>query len=417
MSLPNVSFQYFVGIDQSKDFFDVVIKNANKKTVYSGQFRVNMSGFKKFKKKLDSLLTDSIMEKHFILGVESTGIYHKTLFHFFTHSPYLILELNPVQVKRYAAGEKLRKTTNDRISASKIAGFLIDHHNNFAHYRKLSDTEIKLRDMTRLVLNVDKEINLYKNKIKAILQQSFPELLHATNVFSKTMISFLLSFPSISSILQLSLADFSKRFNLILPSRGKKVRITAPIIYRLAQHSIGIDSPNIVIISYLKILFTLLNEKSSVQQNIKLFIKSHPEISKQINNLTSISGVGFMSAAMFIAEIGNVTRFPQKNSVVAFAGLDPVTQQSGISINKTGHISRMGSSYLRKIMYIIAINVAKHNDYFYSWKLRKINIGGSHKKANISLAQKLIRIFYALLKSNSPFDLDVLKKSTNFKLA
>ena len=417
--MSQVPFYYFVGIDQSKDFFDVVIKDKRKKTVFSGQFYVNRNGFIKFKKKLESLLSDSISESNFILGVESTGVYHKTLFHFFTKTPFLILELNPLQIKRYSNSQSLRKNTNDRISAAHIADFLILYHDNFAHYKKLSPDYRELRDLTRLIISIDKNINVYKNKIKSIIQQLFPEILSVVNVFTKTVISIVSAFPSAHDISSVDYNSFNRTFNKLLPRRGKKISVPANKIYSLAKKSIGVYNPQqaIVLSSLIKILSSLLQEKDNIQRLVKRFVNSHPNIKHQVDIISSLKGIGLQSAAAFLSEIGDISRFPNKNSLTAFAGLDPATQSSGVSINKKGGISRMGSSYLRKTMYIIAQNVANHNTYFGNWKRAKAVSQNSAKKALVSLANKLTKIFFALLSNNTPFDYSFINKSSNFKIA
>ncbi len=411
MSLLNRVFKYFAGIDQSKDFFDVSIKDQSKNILYTGQFKTNYEGFQKLYEKLLSFQHLSIQDD-FLLGVESTGIYHKTLFNFFLKKGFLILELNPVQVKNFSKGNSFRKTINDRISASHITDFLIERHKDFAHYQNLGGDYLQLRELTRLVLNIDQQINVFKNKVKASVQQMFPELPSNTNIFSKTIIRLLLAFPSPQSILNLDREDFIRRFNRFLPARGRKPKITGSSIYSLAKISIGFVNPQIgtVLTTNLSLLEAFLNQKKAILKSVDAFIKAHKDIQSQIDILSSIPGIGLPSAAMIIAEIGDINRFQSKNSLAAFAGLDPATQTSGTSVNKTGHISRMGSSYLRKIMYMASLNASNHSELFYYWKQTKKAAVQSAKKATVCLANKLIKVIYSMLKNNSHFNPDLMFK-------
>lgn len=412
MSLNTRTFKYFVAIDQSKDFFDVSIKDLSKNPLFTGQFRMNFEGLQKLKDKLLTYSHTSLQED-FLLGVESTGIYHKTLFNFFLKSGFLILELNPVQVKNFAKGNSFRKTSNDRISAAHIADFLIEHNRDFAHYQNLSDDYLQLRELTRLVLNIDQQISTFKNKVKAAIQQLFPELPANTSIFSKTMIRLLMAFPTPQSILNLLKDDFIRQFNRLLSNKGRKPAITGTSIYSLAQKSIGYVNPQLgtVLITNLRLLDAFLEEKKAALKSVKLFIKSHETIQAQVRILTTIPGIGIPTAAMFIAEVGDIERFRNKNSLVAFAGLDPATQKSGVSVNKTGHISRMGSSYLRKIMYMASINASNHNILFYRWKQTKKEAVKSGKKATVCLANKMVKIIYSMLKNKTDFNPDLVFKN------
>jgi hypothetical protein len=228
-----------------------------------------------------------------------------------------------------------------------------------------------------------------------------------------------MAFPSPQSILSLLKDDFIRQFNRLLSSRGRKPKLTGASIYSLAQKSIGYSNPQLgtVMITNLKLLDAFLEQKKIVLKSVKLFIKAHKNIHDQVCILTTIPGIGIPSAAMFIAEVGDIERFKHKNSLVAFAGLDPTTQTSGVSVNKTGHISRMGSSYLRKIMYMAALNAANHNSLFYHWKQTKKEAVKSGKRATICLANKLVKIIYSMLKNNTAFNSGLVFKHLKQKAA
>ena len=396
-------FKFMVAIDQSKDYFDVCIKDPLKATLFTGQFKSNRKGFEHLLEKMAALNPRN--PEDFLIGVESTGIYHKTFLKFFRDRNYLVLELNPVQVSKFAKGNSLRKTINDRISASHIADFLIFHGGDFAHYKNLSADYLELRTLTRLILNLDDQINITKNKVKSAVQQLFPELALNANIFTATFIRLLKSFPTPQDILKLSRKRFIAEFNKILPSRGRKIRITGDSLYSLAAGTVGLVNPQIglVLSSGMRFLDAYLAEKKLVQDHVRDFVDSHPAIKDQVDILDSIPGIGLISAAMVIAEVGDISRFPHKNCLTAFAGLDPKTHTSGDTVNHSGHISRMGSRYLRKIMYMIAINVANHEPNFHVWKKARAEKYGSGKKATISLANKLIKTFYSMLVNRKPF--------------
>lgn len=413
----NQHFQFVVAVDQSKDFFDVCIKDLMKNTLFTGQFKSSRAGFDLLNEKIKGLNLQSPADV--IIGVESTGIYHKTLLKYFRDKTYLVLELNPVQVSRFAKGNSLRKTINDSISAAYIADFILYHAADYSHYQNLAGEYLELRTLTRLILTLDDQINITKNKVKAAIQQLFPELSLNANIFTATFIRLLTAFPTPQDIVKLTRKRFAAEFNKIVPGKGRKVRLTAENLYDLAAGSVGLVNPQIgvVLSSGIRLLNTYLAEKKMIQNQVKAYASSCPLILHQIELLDSIPGIGFISAAMAIAEIGDIQRFRHKNSLTAFAGLDPKTHTSGDTVNHSGHISRMGSRYLRKIMYIISVNVARHEPHFHIWKKSKTEKYGSGKKATVSLANKLIKTFYSILSNRKPFCEERVRKSLLLKVS
>lgn len=414
METPN----YFVGVDQSKNYFDAVVKNRDGKILRRCRFNTNYRDFKKFEELLFSLSENSL-HQDFILGIESTGSYHKTFLKFFLKKGFVVLELNPLHVSNFSKGNTFRKTINDQISAANIADFLIQHYTQFINYKSISDEHLELRELTRLLTSRNKQITALKTWIKGQLYRIFPEIFTVVkNVLSKTILQLLSQFPSPKHIISLSFEEFSAQVRQIQSGRGKKININVFKIYRLAEKSISDSSKSLdsVLQDQIILLLHLLEQKKNLLKHIREFVETHENIASQVGIITSIPGIDVPSAATFIAEVGDINRFKNRNSITAFAGLDPTTKVSGDSVNKTGHISRMGSHTLRKIMYTIALCVARHDVAFNAWKERKKQAGSSGKKATVSLANKLIKIIFALLKKQTNYDINISIKNLNITL-
>ena len=129
--------------------------------------------------------------------------------------------------------------------------------------------------------------------------------------------------------------------------------------------------------------------------------------------LLSIPGIGELTAATILSEIGQIDRFPSEKQLVAFAGLDPSVFQSGKFKSSNNRISKRGSSYLRKALYqatIGAISKRKNgpaNPVLYEFYTKKKSEGKSPKVAIIATSNKLLRIIYGILKSQKPFSIEL----------
>jgi transposase len=128
--------------------------------------------------------------------------------------------------------------------------------------------------------------------------------------------------------------------------------------------------------------------------------------SEQAGLLTTIDGVGFYTAMTVVAELGDVNRFPDSDSVVSYTGLAPWIRQSG-STRRLGHITKAGPHNLRWVLVEAThshLRFCKAKDkcrlcQFYDRIERK----HKGKVATVATAAKLLRIMYWMLKLNRPY--------------
>jgi len=121
--------------------------------------------------------------------------------------------------------------------------------------------------------------------------------------------------------------------------------------------------------------------------------------------IRTVPGIGVLNGSMIISEIGNINRFSNPNQLIAFAGLDPITNQSGNFKAKTTRMSKRGSSVLRYALVNAAWNVSLNNETFKSYYNEKFAQKGRHYAALGHVAGKLTRVIFKMLKDNIPFDL------------
>jgi transposase len=62
--------------------------------------------------------------------------------------------------------------------------------------------------------------------------------------------------------------------------------------------------------------------------------------------IQALNGVGRITAAIFVAEIGDVTRFPSPHQLCSWAGLTPTHRESDTKVRR-GHITKQGSTLVR----------------------------------------------------------------------
>jgi len=119
--------------------------------------------------------------------------------------------------------------------------------------------------------------------------------------------------------------------------------------------------------------------------------------------LISIPGIGPIIANTLIAEISDINRFSSGKSLVAYAGLDPKVKQSGVSLKHNTKITKRGSPYLRKSVYISAYIAKRHDPELKEYFDKKINEGKRYKEATVATARKILYRVYAVWKRGTPY--------------
>jgi len=112
--------------------------------------------------------------------------------------------------------------------------------------------------------------------------------------------------------------------------------------------------------------------------------------------LCSLPGVGKITANALIAEIGNIERFKNSKSLIAYAGLDPRVRQSGKLLHHNTRLTKRGSPYLRKVLFTAASIGLRHDKELGDYYTKKRNEGRSYKEAVIATARKLTNRAYAV---------------------
>lgn len=125
---------------------------------------------------------------------------------------------------------------------------------------------------------------------------------------------------------------------------------------------------------------------------------------QELGLLTGIPGIGVKSACLLLTEIGEIRRFSTAAKLVAFAGLSPVRFESGSSVRRQSAISRIGSSYLRRLLYMPSLVALRYNPLVKRFYQSLVARGKTKKAALVACMAKLLKIIYGVLSHGHPFD-------------
>ena len=239
-----------------------------------------------------------------------------------------------------------------------------------------------------------------KRKVVCVLDQVFPEYQAVfSDIFGKTSKEILLKFSSpldFESVSSETLAELLARL-----SRQKLGADKAEQLKSAASSSFGITFAKNSFAFQLK---TLIEQITFIEKQVK---ETESEISRFMEKLnspvTTITGIGSVTGAAIISEIGDISKFDSPKKLVAFAGIDASVSQSGEFEATHNVMSKRGSPYLRKAIFQAAL-VAAFKDPVLSAYYQKKKAEGKHHLTCIgAVSRKLCYIIYAVLKNNQPY--------------
>lgn len=148
----------------------------------------------------------------------------------------------------------------------------------------------------------------------------------------------------------------------------------------------------------------LQQQIAQLEQEILDHIDRHPDLKAQSDLLTSVKSIGKTTAAVFLAEVPDVTNFDQTSQIDAFAGLTPRRHESGSSVRGRSHLVKTGNPRLRTAFYMPALNAIRFNPIVRALAERLRKRGKSEMTIIGAAMRKLLNLAYGVLKTGKRFD-------------
>ncbi len=141
-----------------------------------------------------------------------------------------------------------------------------------------------------------------------------------------------------------------------------------------------------------------------VQKQIRRHIRRYPDSKHKREPLESIPGIGLLTAAMIMCEMGDVFLFQDAGQTAACCGLTPHHRQSDSSVRGRSMLSETGASHIRKALFMPALASMRHNPVLTAFRARLKENGKRGMVIVGAVMRKLVYIAFGVLKSGKPFD-------------
>lgn len=383
----------FVGIDIAKRNHEASVIAQDGSVVRKAmRFANSQAGYNKLMEMVRSL------KEPVVFGMEATGHYWLTLYTHLRNDGCTVHVINPIQSDALR-GMYIRKTKNDAVDSVIIADVI-----RFGRYCETSVEPGDLQAMRELCRQrfyvIDMASDL-KRKVIALLDQVFPEYEKLfSDTFGASSMEILSQYTTPEEMLSVS----SQQLTEVLEkaSRGRLGAEKAVEIQNAARNSFGIVMASS---SFSLIIRQYIEQIRSLEASVDAF---DAEIARLLSGfdtqLTTITGIGPTLAAVILSEIGgDIRRFSSPAKLAAYAGVDPTVKQSGDFSATRMKMSKRGSPYLRRAIWLASTVAAFKDPAIHALYERKRAEGKDHMTVIGHVCRKMISIIFAVLRDNTPY--------------
>lgn len=386
---------YIVGIDIGKNHHEASIVSPEGKQIgRSLRFATTHKGADS----LMSFIFKNIGNSPCVFGMEATGHYWYPIYSFLKAKGYTIYVINPIPSdslrKMY-----IRQTKNDSIDSFLIAEVI--RFGQFGTTSMADENILAMRQLCRYRDSVISSRTEIKLRIGTIMEQIFPEYeKQFSSLWVSTSMGILEKYLTPENIEN---APIDELFEIIKDKSHNKLTMKKAISIReAAADTFGIKIAQDAFSFQLKQLIDRMNFLDKQIEALDCQILEYYE--KFDCYLHTIPGIGMIGAATILAEIGDISRFKNSSSLIAFAGIDPTVRQSGEFNSTHNHMSKRGSPYLRHAIFLAATTCSFHNSPLNAYYKKKRDQGKHHLTATGAVARKLTTVIYAVLRDSKPYE-------------
>jgi len=340
--------------------------------------------------------------------MEHTGRYYESVAQVIHDRGLMVSAVNPLLIREYG-GNSLRRVKTDKADAKKIARYGLDNWAELREYTPMDTIRYELKTLNRQFHLASKNRTACSNNLIALLDQSFPGVRSwfdspVRKDGSQKWVDFATTFWHVDCIRSESLAAFTRQYHKWCKRHGYNFSVEKAeqihcesremiaLVPKSATAKLLIQEATSQLLSLSRMVEVLRAEMN----RLAMQLPEYPVVMKMY-------AVGESLGPQLMAKIGDIRRFAGKQSLVAFAGVDPMPNQSGMKDSRSNRSSKRGSPYLRKTLFnimTILLLKAPPDELVYQFLDRKRSEGKPYYVYMTAGANKFLRIYYGKVRDH-----------------
>ena len=335
--------------------------------------------------------------------LEYTGHYHYPVLKKLQEEGFPVCVVNPYQMKKYGDVE-IRKAKTDKKDALRIATYALEKSYKLVPYSSMEQKYEDLKFLSRQYQQRISFVSTLKVQLINMLDQTMPGITKILALKSRdpekcALLLFIKRYKSFDEIQRIGKTRFLSTYaTLIKKTPDRHAPKKGLEIYELARNSITTRGEDPYIWAAQDQCVDLLVTAQNAADEIITQMQNIAETIPEYKVLRAMNGVGDRLGPVILAEIGDIRRFHSAKALNSFAGNDAPPYQSGQFESRNRHISKRGSSALRKACFEVmqALKLTKpQDDPVYQFIIKKEQEGKPYNVAKMAGVNKFLRIYYA----------------------
>ncbi|WP_342559059.1 IS110 family transposase [Metasolibacillus sp. FSL K6-0083] len=399
----------YIGVDLHKQHHVAVVMDCWQQKVDEIKFENKPAAFSTFLLAVYQQVEDDLTP---IFGLEDVGGYGRALAKYLTDHAQIVKEVNPAL--SYAE-RKSHMTTqkSDSWDAECVARILVNRLDQLPDV-KPDDLYWSIQQLVTRRNGLVKAQGASKNQLHVQLSHHYPSYKKFfSEIDGKTALAFLERYPSPACLEGLTLQQLTT-FLLEASRNTCSVKKASDILKRVQEDGNTIkghqETQHFLIRSIVRDISFKKQEMRMIEQELK-GLMSLLDI-----QLETMPGIDLVTASAFIAEIGDIRRFPNASKLARFAGIAPVFFGSGGKGREQK--SKQGNRALHTLFYNLAVQqvqVAKgskrpRNPVFHAYYQQKLKEGKTKGQALVCIMRRLVNIIYGMMKHKTAYELPIIKE-------
>ena len=334
-----------------------------------------------------------------VVGFESTGPYAEPLLHFLRKRDVRLVQVNPLHTKRLKELQGNSPNKTDQKDPKVIADII-----ELGHALTVIIPEGTVAELRRLTQARERSIqrmSMLMSQLQDLVFLIFPEFITVMKDITIKSTQYLLkNYPRPQDIVEQGIDGLAQILKKV--SRGQLGKERAEALYQAAVESIGIgEGRESIVLEIREIVFSIESIEKFVKE-IEKHMSKHLKDVPYSRCILSIKGIGEITAAGLIGEMGDFKNYRIISEVIKHAGLDLFEISSG-KHRGTRRISKRGRPLLRKLLFFASINVVRKGGILHKQYQHHLEKGMPKMKALVAISRKLLSIIFALVRDHSVY--------------
>jgi len=351
--------------------------------------------------------------KAVVVGFEPTGPYGEPLVHYLRKKKVKLIQVNPMHTKRVKELQGNSPNKTDQKDPKVIADIM-----ELGHALTIvlpEGTAAELRRLTHSRERAMQRRTSFFNQLQNLLFVIFPEFYQVMkNVKTKSSMYILEHCPTPEDIIKYTLKNLTVTLRKV--SRGQIKEERARELYTAAKTSVGIKEGRKSILFEIKEILSMIKATEHFIAEIEKKMSHHLKDIPYSKFIISMKGIGEITVAGLIGEVGDFREYKTISEVLKLAGLDLFEISSGKHKGQR-RISKRGRPLMRKLLFFAAINVVRKGGIMREYYQGCLERGMLKMKALIAVSRKLLGLIFVLVRDQSEYIEDYVEKQKLKKAA